>query len=121
MLKKFAFALIPVALLAVNVNAGDDLNIDAASITDADVAIVDDMLDIDVDDLTGDMDEQQEDAIEACFRRYGYSYRSWGHSHYFRSCYSYCRPMYTYHTIRHCAPVMHTCFRPVYTYYWGCH
>ena len=66
-------ALVPLTMLASSVKADDDLNIDVASIADADVSIVEADLDIDVDQLTADAGtEDGDDAIEACFRRFGY-------------------------------------------------
>ena len=66
--------------------------------------------------------EESEDAIEACFRRFGYRYGGWGYGY---RCY---RPYYSY---RVCHPTYY-CYRPVYHYscypvvtyyrsYWGCY
>lgn len=119
MFKKLALALMPLALLATSVKADDDLTVDIASISDADVEIVENDLDINVDALTADAGTDTETAIEACFRRFGYNYRSWCGGHYHR-CYNYCRPLYSYRTICYSAPV-YRCFAPVYNYYWGCY
>ena len=124
MLKKIVLAVMPLTLLA-SVNA-DDLDIDIASITDADIEIVENDLNVDVDALSADAgQESEEEAIEACFRRFRYSCRSWGRHHYYRSCYNhcynYCRPLYSYRTISYCPPVCRTVLTPVYSYYWGCY
>ena len=78
MLKNVMLALVPLTMLAASVKADDDLSIDVASIADADVSIVEAGLDIDVDQLTAEAGtEDGEDAIEACFRRFGYGYRGY--------------------------------------------
>ena len=120
MLKKLALALMPLALLATSsVKADDGLSVDVASITDAAVEIETAALDIDVDALSADAGENtEEDAIEACFRRFGYSCRSWGCG-YYNSCYHYCRPLYSYRTFCY-TPIYHVC-RPIYNCYWGCY
>lgn len=123
MLKKLALALMPLALLATSVKADDDLTVDIASISDADVEIVENDLDINVDALTADAGTDTETAIEACFRRFGYNYRSWCGGYYngcYNHCFNYCRPLYSYRTICYSAPV-YRCFVPVYNYYWGCY
>lgn len=124
MLKKFVLALMPLTLLASSAMADDDLSVDVASIADADVEIVENDLDIDVDALSADVDEESEDAIEACFRRFGYRSRSWGYGYHnscFNRCYNYCRPLYSYRTITYCRPVYRCVVTPIYHYYWGCH
>ena len=126
MLKKFALALMPLALLATSsVKADDDLSVDVGSITDAAVEIETADLDIDVDALSADAGEDTEDAIEACFRRFGYRYRGWGgYRHWggcYNRCYNFCRPLYSYRTISYCPPVCRTVLTPIYSYYWGCH
>ena len=123
MLKKLMLALMPLTLLTSAVNADDGLNIDVSSIADADVNILENDLDIDVDALSADVGENSENAIEACFRRFGYRHRSWGHCHYrhFNRCHSYCRPLYSYRTICYSPPVYRCVVTPIYHYYWGCH
>jgi hypothetical protein len=128
MLKKIVLALMPLTLLA-SVNADDALDIDVSSITDADIQIVENDLDIDVDALSANAGEDSEEtAIEACFRRCGYNYRGWGggyhnsyYNHCYNTCYNYCRPLYSYRTISYCPPVCRVVCAPIYTYYWGCH
>lgn len=114
MLKHILFAAPVLCLLASGATAGDDLlsevaSLNADSITAADVEIEDVSLDgLDVDALTADAGEGEEDAIEACYRRF---YRSYYGCHYYRPSYShyYCyRPVYSY------------CYTPVYYHYWGC-
>lgn len=125
MLKNLIFALVPLTMLATSANADDELTIDVTSITDADVTIVEADLDIDVDQLSADAGTaDSEDAIEACFRRFGYSCRRWscGYRHScFNRCYNYCRPFYSYRTICYSPPVYRCVVTPVYHYYWGCH
>ena len=122
MLKKLVLALMPLTLVA-SANA-QDLDLDA--IVDADIEIVEDSLDIDVDGLTADAGEEVEgNALEACFRRIGYrrggwgGYRHWGGC--YNHCYNYCRPLYSYKTITYCPPVYRCIATPIYSYYWGCH
>lgn len=123
MLKKFLLALVPVALLSVTAKADDDaLSIDLSSIQDAGAEIVELDLDIDVDQLSADAGaDSEEDAVEACFRRFRYRCGGWGHRYGgWRGCYSYCRPIYRYHSIRYCRPIYRIA-APVYHHYWGCH
>ena len=65
MLKRILFAMLPMAMAATFVQADDNVfNIDVASITDADVNIVEMDLDIDVDQLAADAgSENSEDAV----------------------------------------------------------
>lgn len=126
MLKKFVLALMPLTLLATSANAGDDL--DLSNITAADIEIVEDDLNIDLDLADSDESSDEETALEACFRRVSYGCRSWGHSYhnscyntYYNHCHSYCRPLYSYRTITYCPPVYRAVCAPVYSYYWGCH
>ncbi|MEO1983104.1 MAG: hypothetical protein ABGZ24_21550 [Fuerstiella sp.] len=130
MLKNVMLALVPLTMLASSVKADDDLNIDVASIADAEVSIVVADLDIDVDQLSADAGtEDGDDAIEACFRRFGYrGYRGYrGHRGYRGFCgyrsygyYNYCRPLYSYRTICYAPPVYRCVVTPIYHYYWGC-
>lgn len=129
MLKKITLVMFSVFMLAAtNAMADDDLLNELASgngpdIADASVEVEDFSLDIDVDELAADADGE-EDAVEACFRRFGY--RSWGFRSYgygygyncYRPAYSYsyyrpllCQPVY--HTYSYCAPIV--------SHYWGCY
>ena len=120
MLKKFVLALMPLALLATTSRA-DDLSIDASTIADADVEIVTNDLDIDVDALSADAGKDAESAIEACFRRFGYrgyrGFRGFGYRHWHG--YNYGRPLYSYRSFCY-PPIYHVC-RPIYNCYWGCY
>ena len=114
MFKKLMFAVVPVLMLAGTTFADDaDLTIDASTITDADVNIVDTALDMDVDQLAADAGaDKKPDAIEACFRRCGYSSYGWGggyHSCY--SNYSCYQPYYSY--------TSYCCARPVCASSWS--
>ena len=136
MFKKFMFAVVPVLMMAGTTFADDaDLAIDASTITDADVNIVEDVLDIDVDQLAADAGtDKKTDAIEACFRRCGYCSYGWGGG--YRSCYSSygCyQPYYSYTNYCCARPVYYSsyCCQPAYSYnyscqpcyssYWGCY
>ncbi|MEQ9409223.1 MAG: hypothetical protein RIK87_15920 [Fuerstiella sp.] len=122
MLKNLMLALVPLTLLASNVKADDALNIDTSTITDAEVEIVEADFDLDVDQLAADAGtETNEDAVEACFRRFGYRYRGWGRGYRSWGCYNYCRPLYSYRTICYSPPVYRCVVTPIYHYYWGCH
>ena len=138
MLKRILFAVAPVVMIFGTVHAEDDLlqslaaldtNMVVAADTTADNALEDedDFGQADVDALLGD-DDQDEDAVAACFRRigygYGYSsgYRNYGYSYgYGYNCY---RPSYNYHCYR---PVTYTYYHPVtyhvpiYSSYWACY
>ena len=128
MLKKFVLALMPLTLIASAANAGEELDLDLSSITAADIEIVEADLDIDLDDAGTEDVEDEETALEACFRHCGYNYRSWGCGYrnscfntYYNRCHSYCRPLYSYRTITYCPPVCRAVCAPIYSYYWGCH
>ncbi len=148
MFKTALLAIAPLMLFACSVHADDDL-LTAIAKLDTDnhaVAQVDSATDslgqADVDGLLGDDQENDGDAIAACYRRfsghgggYGHSYGSYGgfsnfghrsycyspcYNHYstYSPCYSpsytYCAPSYTYYT------PSYSCYTPCYTSYWGC-
>ena len=129
MLKKVLFALVPMVMLVGTVKADDSLfNISLAEVTDADNMIEEVSLDgLDVDQLASEAGESDE-AIEACFRRFGYRRHAgygYGYNHYRYNYghYNYCyRPAYrSYYCYK---PVVYTtyCYRPVhYVQYWGCY
>ncbi|MCH2211614.1 MAG: hypothetical protein MK110_09945 [Fuerstiella sp.] len=120
MLKNILLALVPLALMATtSVKADEDLSVDIASITDANVEIVTEDPDIDVDALSANTGKESEDAIEACFRRFGYNYRNWGHGFRYR-CFNYCRPLYSYHSMCWPRPIYRCVLTPIYHHYWGC-
>ena len=129
MFKKLMFAVVPMLMLAGTTFADDDaaLTIDASTIAVADANIVDTDLNIDVDQLATDAGkENKTDAIEACFRRCGYSNYGWGggYNSCYNSCYSPCyQPYYSYTSYCCARPVYYTaCIcQPVYQYYWGCY
>ncbi len=81
MLKRILFAVAPLMLVACSVMADDSLLSKVASmdlndtkIASAEVADVDDLGQTDVDALLGDDEESGEEAIAACFRRFGWGY-----------------------------------------------
>ena len=119
MLKKLILAAVPMMFVAVVAVAEDDFlaDLDVASIQDADISIEEAGFDVDFDKLAEDASGEDE-AIEACFRRFGYC--SYGYSYYrpcYNYCYSYCyRPVY-YSCYR---PVYYHTYYPVYRNYWGC-
>lgn len=138
MLKRILFAVAPIVMVFGTVSADDDLlqslaALDADTVVAADVATdveataADEFGQADVDALLGD-DDQDEDAIAACFRRVGYGY---GYSRGYRSYgygYSYYRPSYSYSYGYRCyRPVTYTYHYPVtyhvpvYTSYWACY
>ena len=126
MLKKILLAIVPVVLSSSSLIADDDL-FDAlveskgVTITDAQIAIADEPLALDIDSLDAEAgSEVEEDAIEACFRRFGYRHhRGWGYGYgssyrslYYNHCY---RPFVAYR------PIYHTYCAPIVRYYWGCY
>ncbi len=133
-MKKILTATLPLLLLT-SVSANDtELDIDVASITDADVEVVETDITADVDQLTADAGKDSDtDAVEACFRRFGYRHGGWHHGYYghrfygggYNSYYSnwnYCTPYYGYSSC--CVqPVYHySCVSvPTYSCYWGCY
>lgn len=129
MLKRFLMAIVPVTMLAAAVHADDnELVINAASIADADVEIVESALDIDVDQLTADAgSEQSTDAVEACFRRFGYRCGGWGgyrsYCNYGYSSWGCYRPYYSVGSYYCARPLYHCGYvaAPIYNYYWGCY
>ena len=118
MLKKLVLAVVPMMFVAAVAVAEDDFlaDLDVSSIQDAEISIEEATFDVDFDNLADNAGDDE--AIEACFRSFGY--RSYGFGYGYR-CY---RPYY-YNCYR---PVYYTCYRPVYyhTYYpvyrhyWGC-
>lgn len=129
MLKKLLLSVVPMFLFATLVMAEDDLLSDvaglkASAIQDASIAIEDGSLDgLDVDGLAADASGGKSDqAIEACFRRFGYGggYHhgcyNYGYSYNcYQPCYTYYQPLYCYR------PVTYQVCYPVYTHYWGCY
>jgi hypothetical protein len=133
MFKNVILALVPLVMLGSQAMASDDLlnelaNSKGENIADASIEVEEFDLDLDVDELAESAGTESEDAIEACFRRFGfgggygygrrgYGYGGWGYgyrpiyNHY--RCYRplFCGPIYrTYHS--YCAP---------YVNYWGCY
>jgi hypothetical protein len=129
MLKKMLFALVPMMLIAVTVRAEDNLLADLSvnDIQDAAIAIEEPGLDADVDGMLAEADSATGDeAVEACFRSFGY--RSYGHGcgygygygHSYHHCYSPCyQPCYSSYYVYRPVTYYHYC-APVYTSYWGC-
>lgn len=137
MLKTVLFAAVAMTLLTftAGVRAEDDLlsevaNLKASSISDADNTIQDDALaGIDVDGLASQAgSEKSGEAIEACFRRFG-----WGggcYNSYNYGCYNY-GYNHCYRPYFNCYSSYYSCYRPVchvryvtypvYTHYWGCY
>jgi hypothetical protein len=122
--KNLSLAVVALVLFAGSAMADDSLDIaglDLGSIQDVDNAVVEANLDVDFDKLgqTGN-----EEAVEACFRRFGgwggCGYRNYGcYGGY--GCYNYCyQPCYyTYQPVFYYRPV---CYTPCYTLsYWGCY
>ncbi|GEM_PF-828787 len=132
LLKNMLLAIIPALVLACTVQAEDnDLLNELAAGGEVGIAVADiqveelDFGDLDIDQLADAAEPEEDDAIEACFRRVGYSsyghgysyghrYPSYGHCY---PSYSYCRPLYSYHSYRtYYTPIC----APVYSY-WGCY
>lgn len=116
MFKKVSFVLVSLVLMTSAATANDDLlnelaSSNGADIVDAAVEVEDFDLDIDVDTLAQNADGEDVDAVEACFRRFGY--RSWGWN-YGHRCYRPYYRTYSYYS----APIYNYC-RPVVNY-WGC-
>ncbi len=133
MLKTVLFAAVAMTMLTftTGVRAEDDLlsevgNLNVSSISDADNSIQDDALaGIDVEGLASKAgSEKSGEAIEACFRRFGWG----GGCNYNYGCYNY---NYCYRPYFNCYPTYYNCYRPVchvryvsypvYTHYWGCY
>ena len=125
MFKKFSFAVVAVVLLAGSAMADDITGLDLASAKDADNAIVQASLDVDVDALSNKTGANADQAVEACFRGFG-GYGCGYSSYCYSPCYSYCYyPSYSY-----CYYPTYFCYRPVcYSYVpvcyslssWGCY
>lgn len=142
MFKRVVFAMLPLTLMVATVHAEDsELTVDVASITDADVEVLDVGLNVDVDQLTADAgSDKSDDAVEACFRRcgyygggwgrgcYSYNYNNWnsGYSNFgcygnsFGGCYSPCYSYPSYYCVR--PAYQYSCVSsPIYSGYWGCY
>ena len=132
-LKNFALAFVSMFVVAGAAKADDLMDdlagMDLATINDSAASVEEFDLDsLDVDQLAAEAGDET-DAIETCFRRFGYRRGGWGGwgrgwggcygygYRSFHSCYSYHRPVY------HCyRPVIRTCYThcaPVISY-WGC-
>lgn len=129
MFKRFLFAFAPLFLLAGSVMAEDDLfstvakmDLSKADVLASDVAANDGLGEADVEALLNDGEQVSNDeAIAACFRRFGYGYRSYGCYYRYRSCYSPCyTTYYSYPAISCYRPVTYSYYTPVYSSYWGC-
>jgi hypothetical protein len=139
MFKNLLLALAPLALLVTSAVASDDVlddvaGLNVASISDAQISIDDGTAGIDIDGLSEKVGEKSEQAVEACFRRFGYGggygggycgYNSYNYGCY--GSYNYCySPCYSYNYVAYQPCVT---YRPVYytTYcqpafsYWGCY
>ena len=124
MFRKILFVMVPMALAVSFVSADDTMpEFNLAEINDAAIEIDTASLDgLDVDGLAAEAGgEDSEDAVEACFRRFGYRHCGYGYGYGYR-CY---RPSYNYH----CYPTNYS-YRPVHYYrypavryvsYWGCY
>ena len=121
MFKKVTLTIVSLFVLVSAATADDDLlnelaSTKGANIADSSIEIDEVGIDIDVDSLSENADGEEDDAVEACFRRFGY--RSWGHSYGYRcfrpyyNCYNVYRPYV-------CQPVYNYC-RPIINY-WGCY
>lgn len=128
LLRNLVFAIVPAMVLACTARADDNdlmselANVDSLAIADADINVEDfDLGDLDVDQLTSAAGQDDDQAVEACFRRIGYHsysrhyYPSYSHHHYYPT-YTYYRPLYHHHTY------YTTYYTPVYHHsYWGCY
>jgi hypothetical protein len=127
-LKTFSFAVVALVLFAGSAWAGDELSasdIDLSSVSDANNVVVGASLDVDVDGLAKSADKVDE-AVEACYRGFGYGgyggCYNYCYNYCYTPCYHYCAPVYTYYR-----PVVYSyCYTPIYTTYhtlsyWGCH
>lgn len=118
MFKKVLFVLASLVVATSTAVADDDLLTELANNKGADIvdsqAVVEDInLDLDMNELTENA-QGEEDAVEACFRRFGYRSFGWGYRS-FRPYYSrYCAPAYSF-----CRPAFNYC-RPAFSY-WGCY
>ncbi|TWT87660.1 hypothetical protein Mal64_32020 [Pseudobythopirellula maris] len=135
MFKTMTLAVAALLFVGTVAKASDDLldqmaSVNLDEISDASADIEEFGLDgLDVDQLAGDAGaavDDDSDAIEACFRRFGYRRHRGGYGYGFhRSCYrtyshcytNYCRPLYCYRPVY---TYVQQCY-PVYTSYWGCY
>lgn len=132
MLKNLTLAAAAVILLAGSARADDGLtaaDIDVAKISDADNTVVETNLDLDVDALAKKAGGKADEAVEACFRRwggwggygcnYGYNYGCYSPCY----SYSYCYPTYyCYRPVHYCTPCYSYSYCYSYPLYgWGCY
>jgi hypothetical protein len=131
MCKKFCFALVAVALMAVGARAADKLTkIDLGSVRDVDSTVVESKLAFDVDGIATKTADKNEQAVEACCRSYccynSCCYRPCCYSYCYSPCYSYCYyPTYSYccyptYTCSYC-PTYSCCYYPTYSYSYSCY
>lgn len=135
MTKTLLAACAALMLVVSSAKADDLMEFDLDSITDADISIEEVSFDIDVEALEAETDDglmsgngdELEEAIGACFRRFGYGRRGFGGYHGYRGwggynnfhCY---RPVYRSCYYNSCyRPIVRHCVTPIYRHYWGCH
>ena len=126
MLKTVLFAVVAMTMLTftAGVKAEDDLlsdvaNLKASSISDADNTIQDDALaGVDVEGLASKAgSEKSGEAIEACFRRFGWGGGCYNNYSYGYGCYNY---GYNYGCYNYCYSPCYSynyCYRPCYQTY----
>ncbi|WP_153558440.1 hypothetical protein [Roseimaritima sediminicola] len=127
LLKNLVLAIVPAMVLACSVHADENdlfnelAATDTLAISDADINVQEfDLDDLDVDQLADAAGQDEDQALEACFRRIGYHgysryyYPRYSHVHCYRT-YTYYRPLYHHHTY------YTTYYTPVYHSYWGCY
>jgi hypothetical protein len=114
--KKLSLAVVAVALMTGSAMANDLLDsagFDLAAISDANNVVLEANLDVDLDTLANKAGD--EEAVEACFRRFG----GWGGWGGFGGCY-YPYHSFCYRPVYFCQPVYYTTYcYPLY--HWGCH
>ncbi len=129
LLRNLVFAIVPAMVLACTARADDNdlmselANIDSLAIADADINVEDlDLGALDVDQLADSAGQDDDQAVEACFRRIGYHsysrhyYPSYSHHSYYYPTVTYYRPLYHHHSY------YTTYYTPVYHHsYWGCY
>jgi hypothetical protein len=112
--KKVSLAVVAVALMTGSAMANDLIDsLDLASVSDANNAVVEATFDVNVDQLADNT--SNDEAVEACFRRFGWGGYCGYNSYCYSPCYSYCyypsyycyRPVCYYQTYTYCYPLYH--------------
>jgi hypothetical protein len=125
MFKKISLAVVALVLMAGSAFANDIISgsdIELASIQDANNAVVEASIDVDLDEVANG--DKVDEAVEACFRGWFGRGCCYNYNHCYNYCYTpcyhYCYRPVVYHTYCY-QPVCYTTYSYGYLGGWGCY